>query len=369
MEVIPDYGSPLNPVDVTAQVINEADDFMKVMKVMTDLPEIDALVIVVTQITGESGRQMARDIVKMTGQTRKPITVAWTAGEALVADNIEILKEGGVQYYGSPVRAVRAMGALMNYSVFRKENIARIGAPAAEAVDSAVHEAAVSLLAAAAGTLTEHQGKELLAKYDIPTTKEKVATTEEEAAGIAESIGFPVAMKVDSPDILHKTEAGGLKLNIQNGEETAAAFREVMDNCRKYDPKAVINGVLVQEMVSGGTEVIVGVNNDPQFGPTVMFGLGGIFVEILKDVSLRIAPLTREDAAAMIKEIKGYKVLAGARGREKADVDAIADTLVKVSRIAVDLQDHVEELDINPLIVLPEGKGVRVADALVIKKN
>jgi acetyltransferase len=121
-------------------------------------------------------------------------------------------------------------------------------------------------------------------------------------------------------------------------------------------------------MIPGGTEVIVGVNNDPIFGPTVMFGLGGIFVEILKDVSLRVAPLTREDAMAMIEEIKGFKVLAGARGRAKADIPAIADVLVKVSRMAVDLEDHFVELDINPLIVLPEGQGVRVADALVVKK-
>jgi len=142
-----------------------------------------------------------------------------------------------------------------------------------------------------------------------------------------------------------------------------------LNNCRKYDPKATLNGVLIQEMVKGGEEVIVGVNNDPQFGPTIMFGLGGIFVEILKDVSLRVAPIVREDAIDMIEEIKGYEVLAGARGRAKADINAFADVLVKVSNIALELEDHIAELDINPLLVLPEGQGVRVADALVIKKQ
>ena len=134
-------------------------------------------------------------------------------------------------------------------------------------------------------------------------------------------------------------------------------------------PKARINGVLIQEMVSGGTEVIIGVNNDPQFGPTVMFGLGGIFVEILKDVSLRVAPLGLEDALEMIRKIKGFKILSGARGHAKADIPAIADTLVRVSRMALDLESHLAELDINPLLVLPEGRGVRVADALVIRRS
>jgi acetyltransferase len=195
-----------------------------------------------------------------------------------------------------------------------------------------------------------------------------VATSEEEAVRIGEDIGYPLVLKIDSPDILHKTEAGGLKLNIRNRDELVAAYNEVLTNARKYDAKARIDGVLIQEMVSGGTEVIVGVNNDPQFGPTIMFGLGGIFVEILKDVALRIAPLNPDEAMDMIKEIKGYKVLAGARGQAKADVQAIADVLVKVSRMAVDLEDRVAELDINPLLALPEGQGVRVADTLVIQK-
>ena len=369
MEVIPAYGSALNPVDVTAQVINEAGDFMKVLQAMVDHPDIHALVIVVTQITGESGRQMARDMVKMSRITKKPLTVAWTTGDGLIGDQLGILKEGGVQYYKSPVRAVKAMGALMNYGVFRKGYMARTGDRGAGTPSaSSSHEAAVSILSGATSSLTEHQGKELLALYDIPITNEEVATSEAHAVSIAERVGYPIALKIDSPDILHKTEAGGLKLNITDRDELVTAYREILKNTESYDRKARINGVLVQEMINGGTEVIVGINNDPQFGPTVLFGLGGIFVEILKDVSLRVAPLTREDALSMIREIKGFKVLSGARGRAKTDIDAIADVLVKVSRLAVDLEDHVSELDINPLLALTEGSGVRVADALVIKK-
>ncbi len=368
MSVIPSYGSALNPVDITAQVINEADDFKKVLEVMVDHDKIDALVIVITQITGESGRRMAEDIVKICKLTDKPITIAWTTGDNLVGDNLQILSQGGVQIYKSPVRAIRAMGALMNYSTFRNGHLSRIGKHDPLSISEKTQEHVQTLLREAKQNLTEHQGKELLAQYGIPVTKEEVATSAEHALKISESIPFPLALKIDSPDILHKTEAGGLKLNINNQEELMTAYNEVLVNAKNYNPQAHINGVLIQEMVLGGTEVIIGLKNDPQFGPTIMFGLGGIFVEILKDVSLRVAPITKDDALEMIQEIKSYKILAGARGREKADINAIADVLVRVSKMAIDLEAQIAELDINPLLVLPEGQGVRVADALVIKK-
>lgn len=368
-KVIPAYGSALNPVDVTAQVINEADDFRKVLSIMLEHPKLDALVIVVTQITGESGRQMTRDIIRMSKESKKPIALAWTAGEVLVGEFYEMLEEGEVQFYKSPVRAVKAMGRLMRYGAFRNALFSQDTVTMSSPITVSAKDQALALLSGTDKTLTEHQGKELFALYDIPVTQEEVATSADHAADIADRIGYPLAMKIDSPDILHKTEAGGLKLNLSSREDVVAAFNEIMANAKNYDASARLNGVLVQEMVVGGTEVIIGVNNDPQFGPTIMFGLGGIFVEILKDVSLRVAPLSRDEALSMIREIKGYKVLAGARGKAKCDVDAIADTLVKVSLMAMELDDRVAELDINPLLVLPEGKGVRVADALVIKHD
>jgi acetyltransferase len=173
-------------------------------------------------------------------------------------------------------------------------------------------------------------------------------------------------MKIDSPDILHKTEARAIRLNLADPRQLAEAFDEIVANARAHAPTARINGVLVQEMIPPGVEAIVGMNRDPQFGPVVMFGLGGIFVEILKDVSLRIAPLALDDALGMIREVRGYPLLAGARGRAKADIPALAQALVDVSRMALALGPRLEQLDINPLIVLPEGQGVRAADALVI---
>ncbi len=170
---------------------------------------------------------------------------------------------------------------------------------------------------------------------------------------------------MQSPDISHKTEAKAVKLGLTSDRELAAAYDEVLANAQAYDPQARIDGVLVQEMLRGGTEAILGITNDPLFGPAVMFGLGGIFAEIMKDVSFRIAPVTLSMAREMIAEIKGYPLLTGARGRAHADIDALADAIVKLSALAVDLHDHVAELDINPLFVMEKGRGVKAADALI----
>jgi acyl-CoA synthetase (NDP forming) len=170
---------------------------------------------------------------------------------------------------------------------------------------------------------------------------------------------------VQSPDISHKTEAKAVRLAIASDAELAAAYDEVLSNARAYKPGALIEGVLVQEMVKDGIEAILGVTNDPLFGPAVMFGLGGIFAEVLKDVAFRLAPVTPSIAREMIEEIKGYPVLAGARGRAAADVDALAETIVRLSALAVDLKDDLAELDINPLFVFERGKGVKAADALI----
>lgn len=368
-QYVPDYGSAVNPVDITAQALNNPDGFRNVMDAMIADPKVDGIVVVITMFTGAVGAKMATELVEIVTASTKPISVAWTAGDRMNADVYEILRKGNVPFFKSPVRSVKALGHFMNYGAFQQARQQDRETLKVEAVAPEKMEAARGILARADKTLTENQGKELLAQFDIPVTREEVAATEEEAVAIAERIGFPLAMKIDSPDILHKTEAGGLKLHIGSQEEVRQAFRDIMANCRNYSPQARLQGVLVQEMVMGGTEVIVGVNNDPQFGPTILFGLGGIFVEILKDVSMRLAPLTHAEALAMIQEIKGYKVLEGARGKEPRDVEAIADVLVKVSQMAVELKDEVAELDINPLLVMPRGGGVKVADSLVIKTD
>ena len=188
------------------------------------------------------------------------------------------------------------------------------------------------------------------------------------AVQLAREIGYPVAMKIQSPQILHKTEAGGIRLNVTSDREVRRAFREIMANARKY-PGAnsqLIRGVLVQEMIADGIEVIIGATRDPVFGHVLMFGLGGIFVEAIKDVSFRIAPLSNLDALDMVREIRGYQVLQGMRGKPAADIDALVDVILKVSAFVTDHGAAVAELDINPLIL--SAHGARVADALIVKQ-
>ena len=209
----------------------------------------------------------------------------------------------------------------------------------------------------------------MLKLYDIPVTREKVVCSAEDAVQFAEQIGYPVVLKIDSPDILHKTEANVVRLGIGSREELVHSYGEIMDAAAHYDPRAKINGVAVQEMVTGGTEVIAGMSHDPQFGPTIAFGLGGIFVEVLKDISLRVAPLSEADAHEMISDIKGYPILKGIRGNAPADINAIVDLLQKLSRLAEDFKEDIAEIDINPLLVFGKGQGVKALDALVVRKR
>ena len=214
--------------------------------------------------------------------------------------------------------------------------------------------------------LSEHRSKQLIHAWGVPTTRESLVTTSAEAVDAAQNIGYPVVLKVDSPDILHKTEAGVVRVGLQNAEQVAAAYDEIMSNARVYAPTGVLNGVLVQELVAGGTEVIVGVSYDDQLGPVLLFGTGGIMVEVYNDVALRLCPINLEEAREMIGQVKGAKLLQGFRGSPKGDVAALAETLVQVSQLAANLEGQLSGLDINPLIVLPEGQGVKAVDALAL---
>lgn len=213
--------------------------------------------------------------------------------------------------------------------------------------------------------LTEFEAKKLLKKHGIPTTKDFLAKTSKEAVSFANKIGYPVVLKIQSPDILHKTDAGGVILDLENDKEVSEGFEKVMKNARKQKKKANIQGVLVQGMVKEGTQCIIGSKKDPQFGPVIMFGLGGIFVEVYKDVSFRIIPIERADAKEMIREIKGYPILKGARGKKPVNFKALEDALLKVSRMVWG-NKKIEELDINPIFA--DSKGVKAADARIILK-
>ncbi|MHA1783831.1 MAG: acetate--CoA ligase family protein [Candidatus Helarchaeota archaeon] len=215
--------------------------------------------------------------------------------------------------------------------------------------------------------LMEHESREVIKKYGIDVGKYMIATTAEEAAKAAKDMGFPVVCKITSPDIIHKTDAGGIKLHLESEDDVKKAFDEIIENAKKYKADAKIVGVNVQPMIKDGiTEIIIGMTTDPQFGPALMFGLGGIFVEIYKDVSFRVCPITEFDAEEMIKEIKAFPLLDGFRGRPKADVKALIDILMKLSKLSIE-NEEIDQIDLNPVIALP--KGAAIVDARIILKE
>ncbi|MFA4640992.1 acetate--CoA ligase family protein [Pyrococcus kukulkanii] len=216
--------------------------------------------------------------------------------------------------------------------------------------------------------MVEYEAKQVLKAYGLPVPEEKLAKTLDEALKYAKEIGYPVAMKLMSPQILHKSDAKVVMLNIKNEEELKKKWEEIHENAKKYNPNAEILGVLIAPMLKPGREVIIGVTEDPQFGHAIMFGLGGIFVEILKDVTFRLVPITEKDARKMITEIKAYPILAGARGEEPADIDAIVDMLLKVSQLVDELKDYIKEMDLNPVFVYNKGEGAVIVDARIILK-
>ncbi len=214
--------------------------------------------------------------------------------------------------------------------------------------------------------LSEDESKKLLRELQIKTTELYMAGSKEEAVAQSSRMGFPVVLKIASPDISHKSDAGGVKINLKDGEAVAQAYEDIISSCKRQFPDAAIEGVAVQNMVKPGIEVIIGMTKDPQFGPVIMFGLGGVWVEVLKDVSFRIAPLTQSDAAKMIKEIKGYSLLQGYRGTPPADIAVLEDILMKISRYAVENPD-IREIDLNPIFAYSDH-AVAV-DARVILEN
>ena len=211
--------------------------------------------------------------------------------------------------------------------------------------------------------LLEPEAKTICIEYGIPVTKFKVASNEKDAAKFADEIGYPVVLKIVSQDIIHKSDAGGVIVNLKNDSEVAAGYIKIIENAKRYKPDAKIAGVLVQEMAPQSTEVIVGAIKDPQFGQTIMFGLGGIFVEILKDVNFRIAPITTEDAEEMITELKAYPLLKGFRNTPPADINALIAILCSTSRLVME-HPEIKELDLNP--VMAYQSGAKTVDARII---
>jgi acetyltransferase len=288
----------------------------------------------------------------------------WTASRG-DQTTLPKLKAANIPIFYTPDKLARGLKWLLDYHAWRDHRAAG-GSPAAPAPDTAQTKVLQHLNTVARATLSESESKQTIAAWGVTAPREILAQTAAAATDAAKKIGYPVAIKVDSADIPHKTEARVVRLALRNADDLLAAHAEIMANATKHAPNAKINGVLVQEMVKGGVEVIVGISYDAQLGPMLLFGSGGVMVEVYNDVALRHCPITRNEALGMIDEVKGAKLLRGFRGKPAADIDALADTLVRVSHLAVHLEGKVAEIDINPLMVMPKGQGVKAVDALVV---
>lgn len=366
LEVIPSFASTMNPVDVTAQVFNDPSALRKAMDMIVQDENIDMLMILNANMHGSLGTEVAKQIVEVAKATDKPVAVSWSAREHLNEEGFSILKNHAIPNFKTPVRGVKALSQLSYFSeAVWKEKQEKVFLEISDDKRDKVKE----LLKEITEIPTEYEAKKMLAHYGIPLPQQRLVEDEEGACQAAEEMGYPLVIKVMSSELLHKTEAKAVKINIQNEEELRQAYREVLVNTRNYIPDIKIDGVLVTPMIKNNVECILGIQNDPQFGPAIMFGLGGVYTEVLKDISFRMSVLTHEEALEMVKEIKSYPILEGVRGNKESDIQALADVIVRLSIFAHDCKNSIDELDINPLFVLPKGEGVVVGDALIVPKH
>lgn len=355
--VMPSYGAPGNPVDVTAQGSTTGAAVMTAMETLAGSDEIDMLVLI-TSLTSETRVSLDADRVRATAaRCGKPMTV-WTY--TLPSEFGRRSAAGCGLFVHSDLRNVGvAMSKLANYA----EALARPHPVSPESVP------AVSLPDDLPSVLTEHRAKALLAAYGLPETQERLATSAAEAAEAASALQYPVVLKIASPDLPHKTEAGGVVLGLQNPQSVAVAYDQIIRSARRYKPDARIEGVLVQKMAPRGHELVIGMVNDPTFGPIMMVGMGGTMVELMDDVVHRPAPVDAAEAAEMLGSLKSARLLTGFRGAAPIDITPAAELIANVSRAALAYRDRVAEMELNPVILHQDGSGLTIADALIMLKE
>jgi acyl-CoA synthetase (NDP forming) len=358
--ILKDFGSAANPADVTG--FARSEEFPKIMDFLVDEPDVGTLVIA----SAGAGKQIDQ-VIELRNRTKKNIAFFWT-GSRGDDSTLPKLKSSNIPIFYSPQRLAHGLKSLVDYHAWRERRLAA-GSGTTPALTPQQEQTLERLRGLGHSSLSEKESKQLIAEWGVPVTRELPAPSSGVAVDAAQLLGYPVALKLDSPDILHKTEAGVVRLRLRSADEVRSAYDVIMANAVAHAPNATISGVLVQEMVPGGVEVIVGVKYDDQLGPMLLFGSGGVMVEVYNDVTLRHCPITRAEALEMISEVKGSKLLRGFRGKAAADVDALADTLVRVSHMASHLEGQLSEVDINPLMVLPKGQGVKAVDGLVVLRT
>lgn len=358
---LPDAASAANPVDVLGDA--RADRYRFALEVVAEDPHVDGIMVVLTPQAMTEIDQTAHEVGKLSQQIDKPI-IACFMGEAKVRSGIEILSDYDVPNYSFPERASLAYRAMSEYRKIRERPELEF-----EHFDVDLQQVR-KVLDKAKGdgryAIGDSEAWDILQAYGLKIPQSVLAKTSKEAVEKAAQIGYPVVMKIASPDILHKTDVGGVKVGLESPEEVRDAFELMVYRAEKYLPEATIWGCQIQEMAPpGGLEVLIGMNRDPQFGPLITFGLGGIYVEALKDVTFRIAPFSRGEAEAMLSEIRSRALLEGVRGKPPVDKEALVDTLLRMGQLVLDFPEIVE-FDINPLIVYPRGQGAIAIDMRLV---
>ncbi len=361
-EFMPAAGAFGNPIDVIGDA--DPDRYTKAFEVMQEDDSVDAILVVVTPQNMTKPLELAEKL-GAAHKGKKPLLAAFMGGTEVAAAK-EKLMALGIPNYPSPDRAVTALRAMCDYSAWKRR-------PARVVTRFPVNRRRVDRIINAqertgVTQIGEVEAKEILRAYDFNVLGGQLAQTADEAVEIAERISYPVVLKISSPDIIHKSDFGGVRINLANAEQVRDAFDLMMLRIQKRAPKAYLRGVFVEKMGQRGREVILGMTRDPQFGPMLMFGLGGIFVEVMKDVTFHLAPITKEEAMQMLKGTRSYALLQGARGQAPVDLEAIAGALQRISQLVTDYPE-ITELDINPFIVGPVGVQAYVADARMTLSN
>jgi acetyltransferase len=351
-QALPAAASALNPVDLLGDA--PAERYRLALEAVMDDPNVGGILVILTPPAMTQVEATARVVGELSQRSDKPFLGCFM-GRDTVGPGIQVLNRYRVPNYPVPERAIGALAAMMRYRRWRERP-----SRALETFDvdlTRVQRVIDQVRADGRLAIGDAEAREIMEAYGIPTPRTLLARTPEEAVCYAHQLGFPVVVKIASPDILHKTDIGGVKLNITEPEDVYEAFELMVYRANRYVPDVEIWGCLVQEMVVGGREVIVGMNRDAHFGPLMMFGLGGIYVEALHDIVVRLAPLDRRDAREMIGEMRSHNLLRGIRGEKPSDLESIAEALLRLAQLVADFPEIVE-FDVNPLTVFEEGRGL-----------
>lgn len=361
--IVPDYGSTENPVDVTARVVEDGGaTLLKILGLIDRAPGIDLGLVIVSLVAPERLTRIEAELAAIHSTAQRPL-VFHSPGVADPAALEALARAGGVHLaLDAFAKAMDSLAWHQRFLVRRRQEASR-AMPAAGGTDAVP---VATLRAGAGGIVGTQMLRELFAAWQVPLPQDAVVSTASEAARAAEAIGWPVALKIVSPDIAHKTEAGGVELGLRSAPEALAAGERILANARRCAPQARIDGLQVQKMMPPGRELVVGVVRDADFGPLVMLGLGGIYIEVLRDVVFAPAPLTDALAREMVDQLKAGALLQGARGEPPADIDALVRLLVNVSELAAAHANTIREIDLNPVLVYPAGQGAVAVDALVV---